>query len=242
MKRLITFLLFALSLSAQTKQLGPVKTAGPSKRTFGSGGTPPAFVSTAKCNNAASGTCTSSGLSIPSGDIIFVEIAQRGNATASVSDSHSDASTCGGVLAYEVSNDNSVQGCTMVAGATVTTVTCVAGAVDAVECLMAWYTPGSVAGTVDKSTGQDQPNVTTWTSGATATLTSSNELVVDIWGILNPGITSTYSDGATSRNTCAGGVYSCALADRNVSTTAAVTASGTFSGATFAAAGIVTVK
>lgn len=38
MKRLIAFLLFALSLSAQTKQLGPVKMAGASKRTFGAAG------------------------------------------------------------------------------------------------------------------------------------------------------------------------------------------------------------
>lgn len=74
MKRLITFLLFALSLSAQVKQLGPVKVAGASKQTFSAAATK--TYTGQVCVGGATGNqsptpCTSA-LTLSTGDEIVV--------------------------------------------------------------------------------------------------------------------------------------------------------------------------
>lgn len=67
MKRIIVFLLFAISLSAQVKQLGPMKVAGPTKQAFS-----PAITVEATCSGS-SNTITvacSAPMAVTAGDVI----------------------------------------------------------------------------------------------------------------------------------------------------------------------------
>lgn len=80
MKRLIAFLLFALSLSAQVKQLGPVKVAGASKQTFGAAASHTfSFTSTANthCSSAGGSStpqqCTL-GATVPAGSLVLLTV------------------------------------------------------------------------------------------------------------------------------------------------------------------------
>lgn len=233
MIRLVASFLAGL-LSLQTPTLpgpGPVRSGGAINA---------AFINSGQCVAAIGTTnCSVSSLSIPSGSLIVVGVSGY-DTPFSVSDSNTDSPSCTATIG-EVTNGNDVKLCLMKAGATVTSVTCTqSNTFDPLNCTVAWYSPGSLTGVIDQSTGQDQPNITTWTSGNTATLTGSNDLVIGMWGGGNTAWTSTYSDGGTQRLACtvvtAG--TSCGLEDRNVSGTSPVASSGSCSltGCYFAAA------
>ncbi len=200
---------------------------------YGGGGAAPAtYVSSTACNMASTvASCTNGSLSISSGNIIVVGLTATGapGNTITASDSNSDSPSCN--TAVEENTDAfSVRICIMKAGASVTSVTCTQGTPtgNTAGCVVAWYTPGSLTGAIDQSTGQDQPNTTNWSSGNTATLSGSNDLVVDYWAMGSNSVTSTYSDGSTQRINNSAGAASNALSDRNVSGTTAVAASGTW--------------
>src|SRR5277367_6763365 len=76
-----------------------------------------------QCQAVAVASCTNSGLSFASGDIIVVAISATAGTSWTVADSNSDTPSCATAV-EEVTNLNWVQLCTMKAGALVTTVSC----------------------------------------------------------------------------------------------------------------------
>jgi hypothetical protein len=210
---------------------------------------PATFINSGSCaGSVGAASCTvTPGTAIPSGSIIFVlNAAPSTGQVSSVSDSNSDSSTCG-TQTQETTDGFTLRLCRMTAGASVTTVTCTISnfASSATACAVAWYSPGSLTGVTDQTTAQDQPNTTTWTSGNTSTLSGSNDLVVGAYVVSGTSTTSTYSDGSTQRisfNCSAANAGSCAIADRNVTGTTAVAATGTWSGASYGVAGVMAIK
>ncbi len=246
MKIFLAVLLFTLSANAQ----GIGGKAGIGGNAGIGGGavvtTSATFISSANCTMIAVASCTMSGLSLASGTLITVGnavISGGAGNTVAVSDSNGDSPSC--TTAYEETTDALyLQGCILKAGATITSITCTqSGSTNDSGCVAAWYSPGSLAGTIDKSIGSDNANVSVWTTTATATLTSSNELVVVFWLNGGAGNTSTYSDGGTQRTIQSISTFdTMALEDRNVSATTAVTGSGTWSITTYGVAVIMTIK
>lgn len=244
MRSLIFSLLLFLcggSLSAQIVQQ-VVATS-----TSGGAATPASYINSGSCAGVAGGaSCTiTPGTAIPSGSVIIGLLAASSTGrVSSISDSNSDSSTCGTQTA-ETTDGFTLRFCRMTAGASVTTVTCTitnpsGGGTD---CGIAWYSPGSLAGTQDQTTAQDQPNTHTWTSGNTATLTGSNDLVVGGW--ISNASTSTYSDGGTQRisfSCSIANATTCAIEDRNVTGTTAVAASGTWNSTNYGVAGVMAIK
>lgn len=221
----------------------PVRIPGPGGKT--AAGSPATFISSGHCEALSGSTsCNIPSLSIPLGSLIFVATSAY-DTPFSVADSNSDSPSCASTVT-ETTNGNAVLLCFMKAGATVTSLTCnQTSPTNPMNCVASWYSPGSLTGVVDQSTGQDQPNTVNWTSGNTATLTGSSDLVIGIWNNGNTAATSTYSDGGTERITCAviASGTSCGLTDRNVTGTTPVASSGScsFTGCYFAAV-VMTVK
>jgi hypothetical protein len=91
---------------------------------------------------------------------------------------------------------------------------------------------GSVASPLDKSAGQGQNNTTSPSSGATATLASSPQIGFGCIGYNPTDRTFTPASGWTLSGSASTGSRACYLIHRQVSTTGAVTASGTITGAT----------
>ena len=208
----------------------------------GGGGGTPAYISSDGCDLLGiTNTCTVVSVSIPSGSIIVCgESMAGGNATGTCSDSNTDSPTCSATYT-QTDNGNTIKGCVMVAGALVTTVTCTTEFTNTGDCLVSWYSPGSLSGTLDKEAGQNQPNTDVWTSGSTATLSSADELVVDLWSTLSTSITNTPSDGSTQRFAASTNT-SAAISDRVVSATTAVAATGTWSTTTYGVGMVMTIQ
>jgi hypothetical protein len=201
------------------------------------------FVATAKCTAAATANCSNTGLSIASGDIIVVGIeGGSGSETFTISDSNSDTPTCSSVV-EEVTDGYYNQMCMMKAGATVTSITCAqSNAAKTAVCIAAWYTPGTLAGTVDKSTGADNQNVTNWSSGNTAALAGNSELVVEFWAAPFYGAyTSTSTSGATQRNITTATLLA-AMGDRTAWSSSATAATGVWSTALYGVGMVMVIK
>jgi hypothetical protein len=188
------------------------------------------YVGSAGTNGTATAV-TISGLSIPSGDIIVVGNGSSNTGVLNgVADSNSDTSTCGSIVNDTV-NNYSAEACEMKAAATVTTITCkqTSGG-STINCLVAWYSPGTLSGTVDATAGADNQRTGPWSSGNTASLQGSSDLVVDFW-FTCCSTTSTYSDGSTQR-VVATGTYNSGLSDRTGWGSSPAYASGKWSGLT----------
>lgn len=226
MRRLFFLLLIACPLWAQTT-IAPKTTVAPKTTSVAAAAVSGAtFLGTAECLGTGTVSCTASGLSIPSGSIIAFSLhSQGGITTASGSDSNSDTFTCTGVFT-QATNGNGIAGCAGKSGATVTTVTCTKIVTNDQACEILWYSPGTLSGILDQSAGHSENPATTWNTGATGTLATSNQLVVESWDDLNTGRTASSGDGSTQRTTCSAKV-SCAVYDRNVVSNAAVTGNGT---------------
>jgi hypothetical protein len=196
-------------------------------------------------NQSASGTSTAiNGLSIPSGDIIVAQVGTAsGGGTLTITDSNSDTPQCGTTVTESGSNQGKQRICVLLAGATITTVTCHLTSSNANTCGLLYYTPGTLAGTLDQSTGQDQPNATNWTSGTTSTLAGSSDLIVGGFNCGgNTAVTSTPTDGSTQRingNTDT----AWALQDRTAWGTTGSAVTGTFSPTgSYCTAAVVAIK
>src|SRR5580698_8529116 len=160
------------------------------------------YVGSAQCVPAAATSCALTGLSIPSGDLIVCAMMNAGGGsgdTLTCSDSNTDTPSYTAQYNETAGNNNDVRLGLFTAGATISSVTChqVSGTM---ACGVAWYSPGTLAGTIDQSTGQDNPSTTAWTTGATSTLSGSTDLVAVLWGIDNTGFTSTYTTGTQRQN------------------------------------------
>ena len=137
------------------------------------------FEATVTGSGYSSGTGTATP-NIPSGDIIVCGNGNSSNGISACTDSHSDTYTCGSITPDWGNGD--VEICGAKAGATVTTVSCnqtSAGAT--INCLVSWYSPGTLAGTVDQTAGNNNASGSTWTTTATSTLGGSADLVVGMW-------------------------------------------------------------
>jgi hypothetical protein len=199
-----------------------------------------AYVGSAQCQAVAVASCTMSSLSIPSGDIIVVA-SESNSGTLTISDSHSDSPSYGTAV-HEAADGFYARLGIMKAGATVTTITCTQSPTSNTDsCVAAWYSPGSLGGTVDQTAGQDEQNLSLWTSGNTAALAGASELVIGYWVLPFTGGTSTYSDGSTARINCSLTV-SCALTDRTAWGTAATAASGTWNGTDYGLALVMAIQ
>ncbi len=233
-------LLLSLILSAQNSL--PLAGVGGAAAGGGSNAT---FVNSAQCVANATASCTASSLSIPSGDLIVAGESDDAGGATTFSDSNCDSFSCATRIT-EATNSNSAQLCVTKAGATVTSVTCTQTfSTGHTNCMVLWYTPGSLSGIKDQEASSDQQNIQNWSTGSTPTLTGSNDLVAVIWADLNLGRTTTHTDSTTERLPCTGtGTNtSCAISDKNVSGTAPVAGSGANSaGAAFQAVEVLAVK
>lgn len=207
-----------------------------------------AFVNSTSCTSTNTTTCTISGLSIPSGDLIVTGVGGTFTSASppTIADSNSDTQSCGSVI-QQTTNNNAVYLCVAVAGTTVTTVSCtIANSNLGTICIAAWYTPGSLLGVADQGAGANEAGVLNWNTGTTGTLSGSRDLVVGFWGTASASsITSTYSDGGTQRisTLIAVNFTVCTLEDRNVSGTSGVAASGTFNlSGVYAAVAVLAIK
>lgn len=200
------------------------------------------FLNSAKFETSGSTTAAVTGLSIPSGSIIMAGTITTfsGDIVAPV-DSNSDTPGCD--TAVQDGNAIGSELCVFKAGATITSVTCKrANTAQPINCLVTWYSPGSLTAAQDQAASSgSMAGVAPWTSGATAALSGSTDLAVDLWATATVPTTSTYSDSSTERIVCVT-QYACALADRNVTGTTAVTGTGTWSGTRTGAAHIMAVK
>jgi hypothetical protein len=195
------------------------------------------FEATVTGSGYSSGTGTATP-NIPSGDIIVCGNGNSSNGNTACTDSHSDTYTCSS-LATDSGNGD-VEICGAKAGATVTTVSCnqtFSG--HTINCLVSWYSPGTLAGTVDQTAGNDNASGATWTTTATSTLGGSADLVVGVWQSCC-SVTSTPTDGSTQRILCTG-TYQCALQDRTAWGTPGTAATGNWVSASGAAA-VITFK
>jgi hypothetical protein len=210
----------------------------------GGSATPATYVNSAQCTAGPTAlSCTISSLSIPAGDIIVCGVGAS-DSGPTCADSNSDTPQCTSVVEETTDAQYGII-CVLKAGATITTITGSQTFADSINTQAAWYSPGSLAGTLDKSAGaqQENPGGAIWNTGNTATLTSANELQADFWYTENGGggFTSTYSDGTTQRiHTCAQGCS--AISDKGLSSTTAVAGSGTLNSAAYFLAIVATVK
>ena len=160
------------------------------------------YVSAAQHSGAGVTSNAITGISIPSGDIIrcgeWNSVRWRNNHNHRFPFGYSAVRDDGPRNPAPAKAQQRI--CVFLAGATVTSVTCASTASNNQTCMAAWYTPGTLAGTLDQSTGQDQPNATNWSSAATTTLAGSSDLVVGGYNCGgNTSVTSTPTDGSTSR-------------------------------------------
>jgi hypothetical protein len=165
-----------------------------------------------------------------------------GTDTFTISDSNSDTFHCSSAV-EEVTDGYFSQMCMTVAGATITSITCAqSGATKNAVCIADWYTPGTLAGTLDKSTGADNQNVTNWSSGNTAALAGNSELVVEFWAMPFYGAyTSTSTSGATQRNITTATLLA-AMGDRTAWSSTATAASGVWSVQTYGVGMVMVIK
>jgi hypothetical protein len=186
------------------------------------------YVSSGQAESATT-TAAITGLSIPSGDLIICWNANSANGITGCTDSNSDTPHCASIVTA-TTNGNTAQGCLMVAGTTVTSVTCAQTFTHTMNCLAAWYTPGTLTGALDQATGQDNPSVEAWSSGNTSALSGSADLVVGFTSssFAHSSYTNTPSDGGTQRLTCSSG-SNCSFEDRTAWGTIATFASGAWS-------------
>jgi hypothetical protein len=200
------------------------------------------YVSSGQCEMNATATCTVSSLSIPSGDIIAAGCYSSGGVqTLTISDSNSDTPSYGSMVQESTDGFWGRVGM-MKAGAIITTLTGHQSSTGQTSnCLFAWYSPGTLTGALDKTTGQDQPNTTNWTSGNTTTLSGSADLIVDFWTLGGTGHSSTYSDGSTQRITCSAAT-SCGLSDRTAWGTPGQAASGTWDANNYGLAMVLAIE
>jgi hypothetical protein len=205
---------------------------------------PATYINSAQVAPTAGTSLSITGLSIPTGSLIIVGLTNAGGGagdTLTASDSNSDTPSYTAQYTETGGNNNNVRLALFTAGTTITSVTCheVSGTQ---TCSAAWYSPGSLTGTIDKSTGQDQPATTSWTTGTTSTLSGSNDLVAVLWGDDNTSITSTYTRG-TQRQAQSVAFPSWGYADFNTTGTAGVAGSGTVTpGGTYLVAVVMAVK
>ena len=206
-----------------------------------------AYVGSGQCSSAAgTATCTISSLSIPSGDIIVVGMDAGGSGginTLTVADSNTDTPSYTTAV-KETTNGWYSRMAMFKAGATITSITCTKSlpTSNAGNCLYAYYSPGTLTGVLDQSTGQDQPNTTKWSSGSTSALAGASELLVGGWFIFtSSGITNTPTDGSTQRITCSSN-GNCGMQDSAAWTTSAGSATGTWSGSNYGTAIVMAIK
>lgn len=202
-----------------------------------------AYISSGQCE-APSGTtsCTVGSLSIPSGSIIVVGGAiSIGAGVLTVSDSNSDTPTYTTVY-FDPSSFFSTWPAVMKAGSTVTSVTCsrTMQTGSTMNCIVAWYSPGTLSAALDKAAGLPQQGVQIWNSGNTAILSTPSDLLIDFW-ISPSNVTSTYSDGSTQRITCSSGLH-CGFSDRTGWGTPGQAASGTLSGGASIVSNVIAIK
>jgi hypothetical protein len=198
------------------------------------------YAGAAFATGSGSTTLAVSGLSIPSGDIIVCGNGNSSNGNTGCTDSHSDTFSCSSVIAD--AGNGYVELCGALAGASVTSVTCSQTfSSHTINCSVAWYSKGTLAGTVDQTAGADNASGATWNTGNTATLAGSSDLVVGFWQSCC-SVTSTPTDGSTQRSSSAcTGTYQCALQDRTGWGTNGTFASGNWGSASGATA-VIAIK
>jgi hypothetical protein len=206
------------------------------------------YVGSGQCVSASgTATCSNTGLSIPSGDIIIVAMdggGSGGTNTLTVADSNTDTPTYTTAV-KETTNGWYSRMAMFKAGATITSITCTKSLAtgNAGNCLYSYYSPGTLSGVVDVTTGQDQPNTTNWTSGSTASLAGAAELIVGAWfDFTNNSVTNTTTDGSTQRVTCSGADGSCGLQDSTAWSTSAASVTGTWNGNNYGTAIVMAIK
>lgn len=257
---LIAFLLFALTLSAQVKQLGPVKVAGASKQTFGAASPAPTYTGQNCTGGGVAGlttsTCTAT-ITVTTGDQVVV-FSTQGSPSVTLSSCSTATGTAtvtwtvksDGTTGHDATNNETLGSCVgnVTNGGTVEPRATWSNTGNDDSIVAAGYS-GSASHATDGQVNQVNAGSSSANANTSGTITTTTNNDVLVGGVADTaGAAATISAGTTSATftkrvcTTVWGGQTCIEDGPQTTAGAGTTAAWTFSNADRNIAGLVAVK